>query len=364
MSSIHARRLTLAVLLAAIASPLSGQRPGLMVQGILDAELWSTDSGSTLLTRNKGHPGAAERLMLWGAVEPRRSLVFYVQGEAEGGSASDDGRQVELEQIGVRYTRSAALVVDAGRMPNVVGAFAGRRFSTRNPLIGVPDGYPVRYPLGVQLSGEISRFDYRAAVVSLPVAHPGYTPDPTAAARPAVGFGVTPLTGVRVGASFTAGPYLNGHLPATLLAGRSWRSYLQRIGAADAELSRGYIEVHAEFAAASYDVPGHSAVSGITYYVEPKYTLSPRLFVAARFERNDYPFIRPADTTRWIARATDFSNGELGVGFRWTASTLMKASYRADRWHITPANRRFLANGCAFALQLSQSFDALSWLPQ
>ena len=94
-----------------------------------------------------------------------------------------------------------------------------------------------------------------------------------------------------------------------------------------------------------------------------KYTLTPRLYLAARLERNDYPFIRPVGASAWTARKTDFKNQEVAVGFRFTATTLLKASYRWDKWHVTPSNRAFVRpGGNAFAVQLSQRFDVVNWL--
>jgi hypothetical protein len=337
---------------------------GVLVQGIADVEFWSTDSGSNLLTRNFGRPGALGRLDLWGAAEPWRGMVFYAQGEAAGGPAQNSTGRIDagFEQLGVRYSPSTAFVLDLGKMPGIVGTFAARRFSTRNPLIGLPDGYPIEYPVGVEVSGSGRHFDYRVAAVSLPVFHPGYVPDPTAALRPAIGAGFTPFTGLRVGGSATWGPYLNASLPATLLDGQPWQHYQQRIGALDLAYSHDYLEVHAEWARGSYDVPTFTnAVSGETWYVEGKYTFGARLFVALRAERNDYPFIRPASATVWTGRPTDFDDGEFGVGYRVNASLLTKVSYRLDQWHLTPAEAPFLGSGGhALAVQLSQAFDVLA----
>jgi hypothetical protein len=336
-----------------------------LVQGLADAEFWNTDSGSVLLTRNHGRPAALGRVNLWGAAELGSRVVVYAAGTAEGGKARHEpGTEWYTDMAGVRYTRSDALVVDAGKMPHPVGAFASRRYSMRNPLIGVPDGYPVQYPIGLQLSGARGRVDYRAAVVSLPVYHEGYVPDPTATVRPTVGGGLTLATGVRLGASATWGPYLNRDLPSGLLAGRSWRAYGQRVGAVDARLSRGYLELRGEIAAARYEVPGdvgggETVVRGLTYYAEAKYTLAPRLFVATRFERNDYPYVHPVSDSAWVADPTNMYNGEIGAGLRLSPRTLLKASVRADRWKVPPALRDMLPDGAAFAIQLSRTFDVL-----
>ena len=334
-----------------------------LLQGLADAELWATDSGSTLLTRNHGRPGALGRLHLWGAAELGPRVVVYAAGTGEAGPArGEEGAEWYTDMAGVRVTQSRALVLDAGKMSHPVGAFASRRFSMRNPLIGVPDGYPVRYPLGVQLSGARGRVDYRAAVVSLPVTHDVYSPEPTETARPAVGGGFTPTTGVRVGASATWGPYLRRDLPAALLAGHSWRAYTQHVGAVDVQVSRGYLELRGELGASRYEVPGDSVgrtviSKGFTYYAEAKYTLTPRFFLAGRLERNDYPYIQPASETTWLSNATNMYNGELGAGFRLDARTLLKASVRADRWYVPAAMRDILPNGTAFALQVSRTFD-------
>jgi hypothetical protein len=349
---------------AGAATRAAEAQNAILVQGIADAEAWKTDSGSILLTRNGGQPSFLGRMHLWGAAGVGRHVVVYAAGTMETGNArTESGTEWNTELAGVRYTQSSAFVIDAGKMAPVVGTFAARRYSTRNPLIGMPDGYPLQYPLGVQASGARGPFDYRAAVVSLPVQHEGYTPVPTPTPRPALGAGFTPTVGARFGVSATWGPYLNRDLAPTLLAGRSWRAYNEGIYAADAQLSRGYLELHAELARSSYEVPegatGIRTVRGLTYYTEAKYTLTPRLFAAGRFERNDYPYIQPVSDAAWIANPTNMYDGEAGVGYRVTSRTLLKASVRSDRWDVPPEMRAFLGNGTALALQLSQSFDVV-----
>lgn len=361
---VRARTLGALVLLA-MPCALRAQG-GVLVQGIADAEFWSTDSNSNLLTRNHGRAGTLGRLLLWGAAEPWRGFVIYAEGEGVGGSAENNLGHVDgsLDEAGVRFTRSPAFVVDVGKIPSPVGTFAARRFSTRNPLIGEPDGYPIEYPVGAQLSGASQHFDYRVAAVSLPVSHPGYVPNPDAALRPALGAGFTPFAGLRIGGSATWGPYLNASLTSSQLAGQSWRHFQQRLFALDLAYSRDYLEVHAEWARGGYDVPGLTdAVTGATWYAEAKYALGPRIFVAARYEDNNYPFIAPVGPTAWIAGLTDFHDSEFGAGYRLSASLLAKLSYRMDHWNITPAQRAFLGpGGHALAVQFSQSFDVLALL--
>ena len=163
---------------------------------------------------------------------------------------------------------------------------------------------------------------------------------------------------MRIGASAMWGPYLSSELAPTLLAGRDWCDYRERVAALDAQVSRGYLELRGELGAARFQVPGRTDdVHGLTYYGEAKYTLSPRVFVATRVERNDYAFIQPVSTSDWAAQATDMYNAEVGAGYRLGARTLLKASVRADRWKVAPALKSVLGNGTALAFQLSRSFD-------
>jgi hypothetical protein len=356
----------LAIRLAATAAALGlaatpeARAQGALFQGVIDAEWWATSGQSTLLTRNANRGGVSGRLSLWSAVEPRRGFVVYAQGQLLGGPVSDKGEsEWYLDQLGVRVSRSDALVLDAGKLSQGIGTFAARRLSPRNPLIGTPDGYPITYPYGLQLSGTRGIVDYRAAVMSLPVTHEEYVPEATAAPHPLFGVGITPTTGLHVGVATMWGPYLNDELASSLLAGRSWKSYEQRVGALDVAFSRGYLETHAEAAVARYEVPTQPGITGYTYYGEGRYTITPRLFAALRYERNNYPFIRAFGTSTWVSRLTDFQNGEVGLGWRFTPSLLMKASYRADRWVITPENAAFVGNGKAVAVQASYGFDVL-----
>jgi hypothetical protein len=349
-----------AVLGALSVAGVSQAQTRAMLLGAVDAELWDTDTSSNLLSRNAGRASTLGRLTLWGAMQPHPRLVLYGLAESQFGSAVDSAHH-RVEQAAIRYTISSRAVLDAGKITMPLGTFSARRFSWRNPLIGTPDAYPVLYPYGVTVSGAAASLDYRAGVVSLPMTHEDYSPAPSHAARPVIGIGITPFIGVRLGLGYTWGPYLNDTLTSTQLDGRKWSSYQQRVLVADLAASYGYFELFAEAGASAYDVPRTAEpVEGLAYFVEGKYTFTPRVFVALRLERNDYPFIRPVSPTFWVARKTDFHNEELGVGYRIGASTLVKVSYRQDLWHVDAGNAAFVRpGGRAFAVQLSQRFDLL-----
>jgi hypothetical protein len=353
----------LSMSMAIVAPRTARAQNGLLLQGIIDGEVWSTDTTSNLLTRNRGRPATLARVQLWGAYEPFRNWVIYGQAEGEFGNGRHGGEDNEIysNQFGIRFAPSQKLVIEAGRLTPIIGTFSSRRFSTRNPLIGIPDGYSLQYPLGVELSGEARYIDYRVGMVSLPAEHLNYVPKTTERLRPAIGGGVTPFVGARIGASFTMGPYLNKSLTPTQLGARNWADFDQRVIAFDASFSRGYLETHAEYSQGRYEVPNRAKpLTGMTYYGEAKYTFTPRLFLAARAERNHYPFIR-ATSGGWIANLTDFVDGEVGGGYRVTASSILKVSVRGDRWWVRTGGTFAGRGGRAVAVQWSQSFDALSW---
>ena len=357
-----ARARWLGVALLLVGAAPAGAQEWLLLRGVADAEGWATDSASRLLSRNEGQFATLGSFYWLAGVAPHRKVQLVFVGEIEGGSATDEEDELEIEyqQLMLRLIPSPLAVIDAGKFPNPVGAFANRRLSPTNPLIGSPDGYAVTYPWGVQVSGTTSHFDYRAAVVNLPLTHEGYVPDPGTALRPAFGAGYTPIPEFRLGASMTWGPYLSSELGAAIPAGVDWKSYGQTVVAFDTRFSRGYFEFRGELAFSQYEVPNQAdAVDGITYYAEVKQTWHPRFFTALRAERNDYPFIRPVGGPVWIARPADVYNGEIGVGYRASPGTLLKASYRYS-WS-DPALQVTLPNGYAFAVQLSCDMDIKSW---
>ena len=355
------------VVAVALSSPSSARaQGGVLVQGIADIEAWSTDTRSTLLTRNNGYPGTVARVQAWSAVEPWRGLFVFAQGQAEGGDArafGDHYTAVDLTQAGLRLARDRRVVVNVGKMFHPLAAFAPRSFSTRNPLIGAPDSYSPVYPVGAMVSGELRRIDYRVAAVSLPLTHRDYVPTAGAFARPVAGVGYTPLVGLRIGATATTGPYLNGTLTTAQTAGRAWQSYHLRQVVGDIEYGVGHFDIRGEYDYSNYEVPTTGSILGKAAYIEGRYTVAPRLFVAARGEVNHYPFIRSVAPGLWVARKTFFTDWETGLGFRVTASTLIKASYRRDTWDVTSANAAFVRpGGHAIAVQLSQAFDVMDWV--
>jgi len=336
-----------------------------LVQGLFEAELWNTDEASLLLSKNEGETAPGGRLRLWAIGEFRPRLQGFAVGRLEEGKGSyeEDGESV-LEQAVVRYTFAAPrrLVIEGGKILSPVGNFSRRYLSSTNPLIGSPDSYSVAYPYGIQVSGQVSRLDYRVAAIDRPLVNEEYVPEPGSAVRPALALGVTPVTGLRFGVYSTRGPYLGPDVEAVLPAGTTWKDYGQAITGTDVQFSRGHFELNGDFAVSSYEAPTKKFKSrGRAYFIEPKYTFSPRFFAAMRVEKNDYPYIMPFGSF-WVANNSELFDVEAGAGYRLAAGAVLKVAYRRDYWNVQDSRKSMFPNGHSVAAQLTYSFNVNSWL--
>jgi hypothetical protein len=113
-----------------------------------------------------------------------------------------------------------------------------------------------------------------------------------------------PLVGLVVGASAARGAWLSRDLARS----RSERPYAQRAFGADAEYSRDHWLVRGELVWTAWDLPfiTDGSVSARGSWIEGRYRLSPRFYVAARADRLDFSRIigqtvAPGIPTPWDA---------------------------------------------------------------
>jgi len=352
-------------LLCGLVSSLAVAQDRFLVEGIFDAEFYKTDANSILLSRNQGDIAVLGRLQLWSAFQISPGLQVYALGEFETDNSSGDREsEAELEQFALRYSSQSSpyYFLEAGKILSPLAAYSNRHLSTQNPLIGQPYVYITSYPLGVQAAGSSGWLDYRAAIVDQPDLNPSYIlVEPGSAFRPALGLGVTPFTGLRFGISYTTGPYLNHNVDAFLPPGTSWRDVEQRVLGFDFQFSRGYLELNGQLVVSKYDVPFRDERTDDTsYYLELKYTWTPRLFGAVRFEHNEAAFISHTSDLSWLAPNRKIRDLEVGLGYRFSSNTLLKVAYRWDNWDAEDTPENFIRNGRSLALQLSHHFDLSS----
>jgi hypothetical protein len=346
-------RIGVVILWALLPSSASAAAQGLAVDALLVAEAWKTDSGSRLLARNDGDLALQGYVYVWAVLRASRTVEIRAIGSVAAGNLTDESVEVDGDQLSLRYLPARALVLEGGKILMPVGQFGARRLPHTNPLIGTPDAYPTLYPWGATASGAAGSFDYRVGVMSLPVVNARYTPEAGHRLRPVAGVGWSAGPAFRVGAAVTRGPYLSSDVQALLPPGEEWTAYTQDIIAAEARFALGYVEARAEAQWSSYEVPTHGdPVHGFGWYAEVRATLAPRVFAAARYEDYRYPFVLPVSPSFWVGSETTQRNGEVGAGYRFGPSTLLKASVRLDHWpvHELPNGQRF-PDGYAVAVQ-------------
>jgi len=335
----------------------------IIVQGLADMEAWNT-SESGLLGRNEGEPSGLARSRLWASASFTDGLQGFAMGSIEGGSAdAEEGTQADLLQAWMQYSFAPGrrLMIRGGKMVQPIGGFASHYLSSNNPLVGSPLSYGVSYPIGVQVSGAAGRFDYLAAVTDKPITRTyGGVDEPLSALRPMVSVGIRPTIGLRVGAYATQGTWLNREQQEeNLMPGDSWRDFRQHVHGLDLSFSRGHLELTGEITRTRTEAPGDLTARGVVYALEPKFTISPRWFAAARLEAarlgNAVPY-----GMYWGVHTQVVKDAEAGFGFRVDPRLLVKASWRVAHAGVYRDDRP--RTDSVVALQLSYSFDVNDWV--
>jgi hypothetical protein len=348
-----------------LTSQLSVAQEKFLVEGIFDTELYNTDASSRLLARNNGDVSTLLRLQLWSAFQISPKLQFFAMGEFEfDNSSSRSETESELEQLALRYSSNTNpfYYVEAGKLSSPSGSASRHNLSTLNWLIGQPNAYYISYPWGIRVAGSRGKLDYRLALLDSPVIVAEYQSYPSTAYRPALSLGLTPFTGLRFGVSYTKGPYLSRQLVYYLPPGDSWRDFDQRILRFDIQFSRGYFELNGELIFSAYDVPYQSKTTdGTDYYLEMKYTWTPRVYGAVRFEKNKNVTVSRLLGISRLASDVELKDVEISLGYRFSPDTQIKLAYRRNHWDGRDDRTTLLPDGHSLAVQLSHQFDLMSW---
>ena len=254
----------------------------------------------------------------------------------------------EMYQLQVRYVSSTTVPFrfDAGILPSPVGLSTLELQANRNPLINLPSYYFVPlpavdgrfndvrlmsggYPLGAMLSLSGSRWDARAGVTDSSPVQPRNLF--SAAASPAqpqlvLGGGVTPITGMRLGAGVTRGRYRAG----TAQTGPNDAPSTATVINLEAEYAVGYTRLSGEWVRDRFDTS-----SGTTFArgfnVQAVHTLSPRIFAAARGTRVTAPI-----ATVPMATYRSSTEVEAVLGYRLTTEVTIRGGYQRQRGYQEP----------------------------
>jgi hypothetical protein len=258
----------------------------------------------------------------------------------------------EMYQLQLRYVSTTRLPfrVDAGILPSPVGLFTLELQAHRNPLVTAPfyyfvplppvDGSRERmrlitggYPLGAMFSVSGARWDARAGVTDSTPAHPRKLfsqSRPPAHAQLVVGGGVTPITGMRIGAGFTRGRYRPRTAPGDAPTIDAQTASVFNL---EGEYAIGHTRVAGEWVRDGFDTPVGDVVAR-GFNVQVAQTLTPRIFAAARGSRISSPISTiPVEVRR------SFTAFEAGLGYRLTTGLTVRGGYQRQRaytdtrWH-------------------------------
>src|SRR5579859_297120 len=234
----------------------------------------------------------------------------------------------------VRPFKGRAFDVQAGRIPTVFGAFARRSYGSDNPLIGYPlayqyltsmrpdaipataddllfmrargwrAAYPVgslepgpgvplvsayRWDTGVEAHGTAGMFDVSGAVTVGTLSNPRVSDD-NRGRQYSGRVAATPVVGLVLGLSGSRGAFVDRALADAYGTGGRGEFPQDALGM-DAEYSRGYWLVRGEAIWNHWHLPVIGApqitdpLTARSAFVESRYRLGPRYFVAARLDR-------------------------------------------------------------------------------
>ena len=250
----------------------------------------------------------------------------------------------ELYQASIQYERPGngnglATRVEVGYNVSPIGLGIVDTRPSLNPTIGPHLSYLIpmpafdltvprvsaiagTYPLGGQVTVSSAHWDARGAVLnSAPTrnyaigrpSRPRQTPVFVA------GAGVTPFTGLRVGASSAQGHYAT----ADEVSGPVHANRSVAIVGGEGEYAFGYTKLSGEFLHSSFERSAGRAVA-YEWFVQGIQTVSPRWFVAGRHEGTKAP---PLITATTVGQSTRLSIAEATVGFRVTPEVTIRSSY-------------------------------------
>jgi len=397
------KTLTLLLLLAALFSSPAGAEERFGVRSIVDGSLSRMElppgSGRDADVRVGG------QVVLLASYQIRSNLFVLYEGRISQSSSLTEGalfpsvtRTTGVVQGYLRYTTKlpSGLNIQIGKFGHPFGQFLTRNYADQNPLISFPLMYTHRtairanqipwgpydfvhgqegssptggygnssagslplinysYTTGVMGFGNFGRVDYRIALVNSSLARPLNLGTPGQHPSWVAGAGINPLHRLRLGTSFTSGPYLDASVRSYLPSGTHWSDFTQRALGFDLQLFFQHLDIQGELIFANFKVPNIRQRLGSTgYFVEFKRTLTPRLFTAARWNQLYFDRFRGGYYEDNVIRFDrNVQSLELGLGFRLTEKLLAKTSYQFNHTSVSTD-----PNNDLFSIQLVYSFD-------
>jgi hypothetical protein len=253
----------------------------------------------------------------------------------------------ELYQAAIRYERRGpiAVRVDAGYILSPIGLGIYDVRPGVNPTIvphlsyltpmpvfdaAVPrvSAVATTYPLGSQVSVSTDLWDARAAVINSAPTRDfalGGATNPRATPVFVTGGGVTPITGLRLGASFAHGLYAT----ADEVTGPNPQGRTMTMAGAEGEWAFNGTKLSGEILRTGFEASAGTAVA-YEWFIQGQQTLTPRWFAAFRREGTSAP---PLVTSTSLGVRTDLDVFEATAGFRVNRDVTLRGSYYTRRFY-------------------------------
>jgi hypothetical protein len=254
----------------------------------------------------------------------------------------------QIYELAMRYERPGAIGVriDAGQFPSPVGLSILENRPDKNPVVSqhstlylpIPRyevGTPATnllaaaYPLGMKVTVSGSKWDARAAVIdSSPVRGRSFFGDnqPPRMANVVFGAGLTPYIGLRFGIAAATGAYA----AASEVRDQSRGDRNATLAQVEGEWAFGYTRIAGEFLWTRRELAAtNSRVNG--GWIEFTQTLSPRVFVAARYDDQWTAWTAAVDQ---LERREPYRRFESTAGFRLTPELTLRGSYMTRKGYV------------------------------
>jgi hypothetical protein len=261
--------------------------------------------------------------------------------------AFDGQWQTQLYQLGLRYERPGrvGLRVEAGVIPSPIGLGILESRPDANPVVSQHSAYylplprieptaprtfliAAAYPLGAQVSVSGRGWDARVAMLdSSPARGRSFT---DAGTQPRMrnivaGLGITPRIGLRLGAAVAHG----GYLAASELGGAAGLDRDAILLQLEAEWAFRHTRIAAEWVRNVMETSWDDAVAA-GGWVEATQTLTPRLFLAARADAQEYRYER----TRGASESQKYKRFEAVLGLRVTPDLTLRGGYLGREGYV------------------------------
>lgn len=255
--------------------------------------------------------------------------------------------QTQMYELALRYERPGAIGVrvDGGVFPSPIGLSILENRPNRNPVIsqhstlylpipryepGTPTTFlmAAAYPLGANVTVSGAKWDARAAVIdSSPIRGRPFIGSnrPPRMTNVVAGVGVTPRIGLRLGAAVASGDYAAQSEVRDQARGDRRASVVQVEG----EWAFRYTRIASEWIWTTRQLASSDArVYG--GWIEGTQTLSPRVFVATRYDEQ---------WTEWsvtgnLDRREPYRRVESAIGYRVTPEITLRGSYLTRKGYV------------------------------